>query len=300
MIVCLEGIDGSGKSTAARQLATEINGLNIRFNGHGIRRENTAYATVFSISDFANQLAMGEDLEDALCNNYGSISPNNFKDDYEAYNAIKGKLTDNSFSNPIINCAKEIQSALNRLNSGDKTPSAYDNLALQYLNLGNLITPILEHYDEYGHYIILDRWVWSTIAYNAAIPNTLFSNIIDSKEPTNDIISREEKAKSAIDNILKPDLTILLDINTRLATHRRTYRGGSETVLENVRYQALVKSAYESLLYFSHKALRKFLTNRFGDSVFPNNIEVVIPNEYTSEPGDTVRTVIDKFFKYYR
>lgn len=300
MIVCLEGIDGSGKSTAAQQLATEINGLNIRFNGHGIRRENTAYATVFSISDFANQLARRGELEDALCNNYGTISPNNFKDDYEAYNAIKDKLADGSFSNPIINCAKEIQSALNRLNSGDKSPSAYDNLALQYLNLGNLITPILEHYDEYGHYIILDRWIWSTIAYNAAIPNTLFSNIIDNREPTNDIISREEKAKAALDNILKPDLVILLDINTRLATHRRTYRGGSETVLENVRYQALVKSAYESLLYFSHKALRKFLTKRFGDNVFPNNIEVVIPNEYTSEPGDTVRTVIDKFFKYYR
>ena len=300
MIVCLEGIDGSGKSTAAQQLATEINGLNISFNGHGIRRENTAYATVFSISDFASRLARRGDLEDALCNNYGSTSPNNFKDDYEAYNAIKGKLADSSFTNPIINCAKEIQSALNRLNSGDKTPSAYDNLALQYLKMGNLITPILEHYDEYGHYIILDRWVWSTIAYNAAIPNTLFSNIIDSKEPTNDIISREEKAKFAIDNILKPDLTILLDINTRLATHRRTYRGGSETVLENVRYQALVKSAYESLLYFSRKPLRKLLANRFGDSVFPNNIEVVIPNEYTSEPGDTVRTVIDKFFKYYR
>lgn len=300
MIVCLEGIDGSGKSTAAQNLATEINGLNISFNGHGIRRENTAYATVFSISDFASRLARRGDLEDALCNNYGSISPNNFKDDYEAYNAIKGKLADSSFTNPIINCAKEIQSALNRLSTGDKTPDAYDNLALQYLKLGNLITPILEHYDEYGHYIILDRWIWSTIAYNAAVPNTLFSNIIDSKEPTNDIISREEKAKSAIDNILKPDLTILLDINTRLATHRRTYRGGSETVLENVRYQALVKSAYESLLYFSHKPLRKLLTNRFGDSVFPNNIEVVIPDEYTSEPGDTVRTVIDKFFKYYR
>lgn len=300
MIVCLEGIDGSGKSTAAQYLATEINGLNIRFNGHGIRRENTTYATVFSISDFASRLARRGDLADALCNNYGSISPNNFKDDYEAYNAIKGKLADSSFSNPIINCAKEIQSALNRLNSGDKSPSAYDNLALQYLNLGNLITPIFEHYDEYGHYIILDRWIWSTIAYNAAIPNTLFSNIIDSKEPTNDIISREEKAKSAIDNIAKPDLIILLDINTRLATHRRTYRGGSEAVLENVRYQSLVKSAYESLLYFSHKALRKLLTNRLGDNVFPNNIEVVIPNEYTSEPGDTVRTVIDKFFKYYR
>lgn len=300
MIVCLEGIDGSGKSTAAQHLATEINGLNFRFNGHGIRRENTAHATVFSISDFANLLARRGDLEDALCNNYGSISPNNFKDDYEAYNAIKDKLADGSFSNLIINCAKDIQSALNRLNSGDKSPSAYDNLALQYLKMGNLITPILEHYDEYGHYIILDRWVWSTIAYNAAIPNTLFSNIIDSKEPTNDIINREEKAKVALDNILKPDLTILLDINTRLATHRRTYRGGSETVLENVRYQALVKSAYESLLYFSHKALRKFLTKRFGDSVFPNNIEVVIPNEYTSEPGDTVRAVIDKFFKYYR
>ena len=295
MIVCLEGIDGSGKSTAAQYLATEINGLNISFNGHGIRRENTAYATVFSISDFARRLARRGELEDSLCNNYGTISPNNFKDDYEAYNAIKGKLADSSFSNPIINCAKEIQSALNRLNSGDKTSSAYDNLALQYLNLGNLITPILEHYDEYGHYIILDRWIWSTIAYNAAIPNTLFSNIIDSKEPANDIISREEKAKSAIDNILKPDLTILLDINTRLATHRRTYRGGSEAVLENVRYQSLVKSAYESLLYFSHKALRKLLTNRLGD-----NVEVVIPNEYTSEPGDTVRTVIDKFFKYYR
>lgn len=300
MIVCLEGIDGSGKSTAAQNLASEINGLNIRFNGHGIRRENHAYATVFSISDFASQLSRGYEFGDCLCHNYGTISPNNFKDDYEAYNAIKDKLADSSFSKPIINCAKEIQSTLNRLNSGDKTPSAYDTLALQYLNLGKLLTPILEHYDEYGHYIILDRWVWSTIAYNAAIPNTLFSNIIDSKEPTNDIINREEKAKNALNNILKPDLTILLDINTRLATHRRSYRGGSETVLENVRYQALVKSAYESLLYFSHKALRKFLTNRFGDSVFPNNIEVVIPNEYTSEVGETVRTVIDKFFKYYR
>lgn len=300
MIVCFEGIDGSGKSTAAQHLATEINGLNIRFNGHGIHRENTAHATVFSISDFANRLARKGGLEDALCNNYGTISPNNFQDDYEAYNTIKDKLADGSFSKPIINCAKEIQSTLNRLNSGDKTPSAYDTLALQYLNLGKLLTPIFEHYDEYGHYIILDRWVWSTIAYNAAIPNTLFSNIIDNREPTNDIISREEKAKAALDNILKPDLVILLDINTRLATHRRTYRGGSETVLENVRYQALVKSAYESLLYFSHKALRKFLTKRFGDNVFPNNIEVVIPNEYTSEPGDTVRTVIDKFFKYYR
>lgn len=300
MIVCLEGIDGSGKSTAAQNLAAEINGLNIRFNGHGIRRENTAYATVFSISDFASQLSRGYEFVDCLCHNYGTISPNNLKEDYEAYNAIKDKLADSSFAKPIINCAKEIQSTLNRLNSGDKTPDAYDTLALRYLNLGKLLTPILEHYDEYGHYIILDRWVWSTIAYNAAIPNTLFSNIIDGKEPNNAAIGREEKAKDFLYNILKPDLTILLDINTRLATHRRSYRGGSETVLENVRYQALVKSAYESLLYFSHKALRKFLTNRFGNNVFPNNIEVVIPNEYTSEVGETVKTVIDKFFKYYR
>lgn len=300
MIVCLEGIDGSGKSTAAQYLANEINGLNIRFNSHGIHRENRAYTTVFSISDFANRLARREDLVDTLCNNYGSVSSNSLKEDYEAYNAIKDKLTDSSFSKPIINCAKEIQSTLNRLNSGDKTPDAYDTLALHYLNLGKLLTPILERYDEYGHYIILDRWVWSTIAYNAAIPNTLFSNIIDGKDPNNAAIGREEKAKDFLYNILKPDLTILLDINTRLATHRRSCRGGSETVLENVRYQALVKSAYESLLHFSHKALRKFLTNRFGDSVFPNNIEVVIPNEYTSEVGETVRTVIDKFFKYYR
>ena len=138
MIVCFEGIDGCGKSTAASYLATEINSLNYKHNGRGIYREKTAYATVFSISDFARQVSRG-DLEDALCHNYGTTSPNNFKEDYEAYAAIKSKLQDKSFSTPIVNCGKEIQNVLNRLENGDKSSSTYDALALGYLKLGKLI-----------------------------------------------------------------------------------------------------------------------------------------------------------------
>lgn len=299
MIVCFEGIDGCGKSTATSYLATEINSLNYKHNGRGIYLEKTAYATVFSISDFARQVSRG-DLEDALCHNYGTTSPNNFKEDYEAYAAIKDKLQDKSFSTPIVNCGKEIQNVLNRLENGDKSSSTYDALALGYLKLGKLITPILEHYDEYGHYIILDRWIWSTIVYNAAIPNTLFSSILDNFDLGANITPKEDKAREALEDILQPELTILLDINTRLATHRRTVRGYAESELENIRYQAIVKSGYEALLYFMRKPLNKMLSKRLGNNIYPSKVEIVYSTEYTSEVGETVKNVIDTFFKYFR
>lgn len=299
MIVCFEGIDGCGKSTAASYLASKINSLNRGYNKYGIDKNESIYATVFSISDFARRVSK-YGLEEALCHNYGTTSINNFKEDYEAYAAIKDKLQDKSFSAPIVNCGKEIQNVLNKLENGDKSSSTYDALALGYLKLGSLITPILEHYDEYGHYIILDRWIWSTIVYNAAIPNTMFSSILDNPDLSSTITAKEDKAREALENIIQPELTILLDINTRLATHRRTVRGYAESELENIRYQAIVKSGYEALLYFMRKPLNKMLSKRLGTNIYPSKVEIVYSTEYTSEVGETVKNVIDTFFKYFR
>lgn len=92
------------------------------------------------------------------------------------------------------------------------------------------IQPALDH----GEVVLCDRYDASSIAYQSAMrdedPDAALAWIAD--------LNREA---------LRPDLTLLLDLDPEVAAARRAQRGGEEELLERIELQRRVRAQYAAL-----------------------------------------------------
>lgn len=301
MIICLEGIDGSGKSTIAKRLADEITALNRPPYVHVPRREKTAYASVFSISDFARKVAFRKNPEEELLR---SRLDSQLSEDFNATQVVKMMFEDGTLANSIAKYCERLSQALERLKDGDTSVEVYNAIAINYLEIGVLLTPILKFYSDIGHYIILDRWLWRTVAYNAAIDRSIFCAIHEPVIVHAYKCNPQEHAKGLISKILQPDLTIRLHVAHEEASEKRAERSDATEPLENKNYLELVDAGYDVLALYAKDRQFTSLTDAYGKNILPINFETVEVKYINWDPERSKSLVTlevrDIFLKYYK
>lgn len=275
MIVCFEGIDGCGKSTQAHKLVEYINDRCIDANKKPI-------AIYFSITDFVKEVIATERPIEAL-------SKYNFN-----YDIILKSLDTDKTLKACLNVDKILK--LLKTN-GHNSYSSYlfDQLATGYLEVARCLFKVLSIHDNKNMVIILDRWVWSTIAYNAAKEGTIFNKLLD--KDRNDL--EDEGSKDILTyffhKVVRPDLTIYFDINKTNANKQRKKRGDIDPVLENTEYQANVQKAFNRLI--SKRTLCVVNGNTLEISAYPIIDTTINVNDMSIEG---IRKDVIEIFKEYR
>ena len=228
MIVCFEGIDGSGKSTQAELLAKAINRECI-VNG------NKPNAIYFSITDYAK-----------LVNETGTVTVLSLADNETT--AVKFLNKDLIKQDIIINICNKIKGTLRllKLNKENKIEQNYlfDQLATGYLDLARELKNVLKAFNNQDYIIILDRWLWSTLAYNSANIGCIFNQILNNPINPGSSMLLKELTK----NIIEPDLLFYFNIDKSKAKMLRNSRGITDEVLEDNEYQDNVRRSYEMIL----------------------------------------------------
>lgn len=228
MIVCFEGIDGSGKSTQVRELVGTLNEA-------CLASDRRIIASIFSITDYAKRVAKYKNPEEL------SYAKSNTIFDSDIVNSLIDRKR-------IIRICERIDTILTLLKKnseyGKGQKYLFDQLATYYLELAGELFNVFSTYDSQNYVIVLDRWLWSTIAYNAANEGCVFEEILSSKLNYGSInIILELTYK-----IHKPDLLFYLDAELDQAEAARNNRGETELVLENTEYQSRVKDNYNKIL----------------------------------------------------
>lgn len=255
MIVCFEGIDGSGKSTQAIELA-------IALNTECVLNNKRPVAGYFSITDYAKHVARDENPEVLLDTQYVTVFNTKTVE----------KLIDKEH---IIKVCKQIEKVLkllklNNENSRGLQRHLFDQLAMHYLELARRLFKVLSTYDNQNYVIVLDRWLWSTIAYNAANEGCVFEELICSGASQVSINILED----LIYKICKPNLMFYLDVDLARAEVARLERGETDTVLENKDYQNRVKLNYDLILNN-----RLAYDNSTAYTIYPNVIHTINVND---------------------
>lgn len=275
MIVCFEGIDGCGKSTQAKKLVEYINDRCIDANKKPI-------AIYFSITDFVKEVIATERPIEAL-------SKYNFN-----YDIILKSLDIDKTLKACLNVDKILK--LLKTN-GHNSYSSYlfDQLATGYLEVARCLFKVLSVHDNKNMVIVLDRWVWSTIAYNAAKEGTVFNKLLD--KDRNDL--EDEGSKDILTyffhKVVRPDLTIYFDINKTNANKQRKKRGDIDPVLENTEYQANVQKAFNRLI--NKRTLCVVNDNTLVISAYPDIDKIINVNDMSIEG---IRKDVIEIFKEYR
>ena len=250
MIVCFEGIDGSGKSTQAKEL---VNALNLQCLDNNKQR----IADYFSITDYTKRVAMNKDPE--------VISDT---DNYVFDVATVRRLIDRE---RIIRLSENIDMILKllRLNRDYDKGQKYlfDQLATRYLELARSLFKVFSTYDNRNYIIVLDRWLWSTIAYNAANNGCIFEELMSDKLNKGSINILE----CLTYKITKPDLLFYLDADLNKTEVARIQRGDTDPVLENSDYQNRVKASYDKIL---NKSL-EYNSENYMPAIYPNIVHTI-------------------------
>lgn len=269
MIVCFEGIDGSGKSTQAKELVEFLN-TECLFNN---KRPIAGY---FSITDYAKRVVNDKSPE-VLSN--------------AEYNRIFNKLTVKKLIDKerIITVCERIDSVLKLLKQNNENNKGlqrhlFDQLATHYLELARRLFKVFSNYDNQNYVIVLDRWLWSTIAYNAANEGCVFKELLSSGSNQVSINILED----LIYKIHKPNLIFYFDANPIQAEVARIQRGEVDVVLENKDYQNRVKNNYNLII---NNTLDYNNSTRY--TIYPNVIHTINVDNRTI--ADIRKEVIEVF-----
>ena len=277
MIVCFEGIDGSGKSTQAKLLVQQ---LNEKFKDNN----KSLMATYFSITDYAKAVATTNRPH------YAFLNGEHAHFDYKTITA----LVDQDVVNDICSKINLTLVNLKGCDNGSWNESyLYDRLATLYIELARKLFKVIAEHDNKGHIIVLDRWIYSTIAYNSAKEGTLFNKLLKHVDDNDDKI---EYLTDLFHKIVKPDVVFYMNTHPDDAKNRLLDRAFREKtsleVFEQDDYQEEVSKAYKKLLL--DLKLKDRTTNEFVD-IYPKNIYVI-----SSGDIEEVRSKIMKIFKEVR
>lgn len=277
MIVCFEGIDGSGKSTQAKLLVQQ---LNEKFKDNN----KSLMATYFSITDYVKAVATTDRPHYSFLNGVSAYF------DYKAITSLINQDVVNDLCNKINLTLVNIKECAN----GSWNESyLYDRLATLYLELARALHKVIVEHDNKGYIIVLDRWIYSTIAYNSAKEGTLFNKLL------NYVDVNDEKIGYLTDlfhKIVKPDVIFYMNTHPDDAKDRLLERTSKDStkleVFEEDDYQNEVSKAYKKLLLDLN--LKDRTTNEFVD-IYPKNIYVI-----SNGSIEEVRSKIMKIFKEVR
>ena len=143
---------------------------------------------------------------------------------------------------------------------------------------------MFSNYDNQNYVIVLDRWLWSTIAYNAANEGCVFKELLSSGSNQVSINILE----NLICKIHKPNLVFYLDVDLARAEVARLKRGETDTVLENKDYQNRVKLNYDLILNN-----RLAYDNSTAYTIYPNVIHTINVDNRTI--ADIHKEVVEVF-----
>lgn len=277
MIVCFEGIDGSGKSTQAKLLVQQ---LNEKFKDNN----KSLMATYFSITDYAKAVATTDRPHYSFLNGEFAYF------DYKTITALVDQDAVRNLCNKINLTLVNIKECGN----GSWNESyLYDRLATLYIELARKLFKVISDHDNKGRIIVLDRWLYSTIAYNAAKEGTLFRKLLDY---VNDNDEKIGYLTDLFHKIVKPDVIFYMNTHPDDAKNRLLDRASNTNtkleVFEEDDYQNEVSKAYKKLLL--DLKLKDRTTNELVD-IYPKNIYVI-----SSGDIEEVRSKIMKIFKEAR
>ena len=277
MIVCFEGIDGSGKSTQAKLLVQQ---LNEKFKDNNKR----LMATYFSITDYVKAVATTDRPHYSFLNGVSAYF------DYKAITSLINQDVVNDLCNKINLTLVNIKECTD----GSWNESyLYDRLATLYLELARALHKVIVEHDNKGYIIVLDRWIYSTIAYNSAKEGTLFNKLLKYVDANDDKIGY---LTDLFHKIVKPDAVFYMNTHPDDAKDRLLERTSKDKtkleVFEEDDYQNEVSKAYKKLLLDLN--LKDRTTNEFVD-IYPKNIYVI-----SNGSIEEVRSKIMKIFKEVR
>ena len=277
MIVCFEGIDGSGKSTQAKLLVQQ---LNEKFKDNN----KSLMATYFSITDYVKAVATTDRPHYSFLNGVSAHF------DYKAITSLINQDVVNNLCNKINLTLVNIK---NCTNGSWNESYLYDRLATLYIELARALFKVIMEHDNKGYIIVLDRWIYSTIAYNSAKEGTLFNKLLKHVDDNDDKI---EYLTDLFHKIVKPDVVFYMNTHPDDAKNRLLDRAFREKtsleVFEQDDYQEEVSKAYKKLLM--DLKLKDRTTNELVDT-YPKNIYVM-----SNGSIEEVRSKIMKIFKEVR
>ena len=149
--IVIEGLDGVGKSTLIRNLSNVMTKV-----------------VTFSPSSLC-KTELWKDKRDWLTGINGL--PNGiplYKIDYDAIHDIIKVI------NSILDMLHE-EIKINGHKCKHNDSYKYNSLMSAYIELGVLLTPLINYLKDQGYVVIADRWMASSIAYNGLIENTYVS-----------------------------------------------------------------------------------------------------------------------------
>lgn len=277
MIVCFEGIDGSGKSTQAKLLVQQ---LNEKFKDNN----KSLMATYFSITDYVKAVATTNRPH------YSFLNGDHAYFNYKTITSLVNQDVVNNLCNKINLTLVNIR---NCTNGSWNESYLYDRLATLYIELARALFKVIMEHDNKGYIIVLDRWIYSTIAYNSAKEGTLFNRLLKHVDDNDDKI---EYLTDLFHKIVKPDVVFYMNTHPDDAKNRLLDRAFREKtsleVFEQDDYQEEVSKAYKKLLM--DLKLKDRTTNEFVD-IYPKNIYVM-----SNGSIEEVRSKIMKIFKEVR
>lgn len=277
MIVCFEGIDGSGKSTQAKLLVQQ---LNEKFKDNN----KSLMATYFSITDYAKAVATTNRPH------YAFLNGEHAHFDYKTITALVDQDAVNDICSKINLTLVNIR---NCTNGSWNESYLYDRLATLYIELARALFKVIMEHDNKGYIIVLDRWIYSTIAYNSAKEGTLFNRLL---KYVDDSAGKIEYLSDLFHKIVKPDLIFYMNTHPDDAKNRLLERSSNTNtkleVFEEDSYQYEVSKAYKKLL-IDYKL--KDRTTYDTVDIYPKNIHVI-----SSGDIEEVRSKIMKIFKEVR
>lgn len=144
----------------------------------------------------------------------------------------------------------------------------YYNIIMEtYIKIATLLSPLIEKTVKKGTYVIADRWIYSSIAYNASTKHTLVSKMLKSAGKIlshrpkkhivpfmlytnyNDKIDEHQRIckfiKASLSNVLVPDRIIYMHIDVSTALQRILNRGEADTTFETGTKLKRVLKTYE-------------------------------------------------------